>query len=721
MQDVTAAAARSTIAHLVLGDAGTNPTLGSVALHAHQRDALGVLRRQLDESRGVLLADDVGLGKTFTALALAQGERTTVLAPAGLRATWWDSARRADARITFVSFESLSRGVIPATGASFIIVDEAHHLRNRRTIRFTNAAQLCCDARVVLLSATPVQNAEQDLRVLLSLFLGERAYAMPAAELARHIVRRTAADLGASSPALPTTGEPQWLDRVEDGDCLDRILGLPAAVPVRDGGDAGMLAAYSLARQWASSRSALEAALRRRIARGLALADALRTGRHPSRSELAAWTHAGDAQQLAFPELVVDASGGVADPSLLAAVDAHLAGVRELLAWLPCTPDPDEARAARLAQVLARHPGERVVAFSEFAETVTALYARLARHGRVAMLTHTGGRVAGGPLSRAEVLARFAPGASAPDAERIDLLLATDVLSEGVGLHDASVAVHLDLAWNPARLAQRVGRLRRFGASRSRVHVYVMPPPADSDRLLRIEERLESKVARAGRIVGVAGEILPRAPVRHRSVAEREQRVAAMLARWRDCPPAGAPIAAAVSGDATGALVCARDGERVRLLWWNGERVTDDMQRVEEALPRLERPGVAVPRPLLNRAVALAHQWLEHHRLGTVVDLSALRLARSRRSLLHRADGIARRTPRHARPRVAPLVHAVRAAATATLSAGAERVLDELARASLPDEAWLQAVGQFAELHARPVAHAPRIEVVLLVVPPERA
>ena len=42
-----------------------------------------------------------------------------------------------------------------------------------------------------------------------------------------------------------------------------------------------------------------------------------------------------------------------------------------------------------------------------------------------------------------------------------------------------------------------------------------------------------------------------------------------------------------------------------------------------------------------------------------------------------------------------------RTAATATLSAGAERVLDELAHASLGDEAWLHAVGEFASLHVR--------------------
>src|SRR6185312_16097211 len=85
----------------------------------------------------------------------------------------------------------------------------------------------------------------------------------------------------------------------------------------------------------------------------------------------------------------------------------------------------------------------------------------------VAALTAHGGRVAGGRISRREVLVQFTPhadGAAVPTADHIRLLIATDVLSEGLDLQRASVVVHLDLPWNPARLEQRVGRVRRLGA-----------------------------------------------------------------------------------------------------------------------------------------------------------------------------------------------------------------------------------------------------------------
>jgi hypothetical protein len=87
--------------------------------------------------------------------------------------------------------------------------------------------------------------------------------------------------------------------------------------------------------------------------------------------------------------------------------------------------------------------------------------------------------------------------------------------------------------------------------------------------------------------------------------------------------------------------------------------------------------------------------------VSDVVDLPALRVAHSRRALLRRVDTIARRAPRHAQPQLAPLMRAARSAATAPLSAGAERVLDDLAHAPMNDAAWLHAVGEFAALNAR--------------------
>src|SRR5205814_2713877 len=189
-------------------------------------------------------------GKTFVALAIARiARKPLVVAPAALRDVWRSAGIRARVRMSFVSMESLSRRAAVAGDHDLVVIDEAHHLRTARTRRFAAACQLCRDARVLLLTATPVQNHLSDLRTILSLFLGERARAMPEEELARYIVRRAETDLSTTdSQLLPRVAEPRWLGPIDDTDCLDRLIALPPLVLPADGDDGGVLLTYTLLR-----------------------------------------------------------------------------------------------------------------------------------------------------------------------------------------------------------------------------------------------------------------------------------------------------------------------------------------------------------------------------------------------------------------------------------------------------------------------------------------
>lgn len=724
MRIASADEVRAAIAGSVLGaaEAADAPgALGEIRLHLHQREGLERVRRLLDQHGGALLADDVGLGKTFIALGVARGAReTVVIAPAALRDAWHTAARRADVTVRFLSVEGLGRRDGFAGTPDLVIVDEAHHLRSPATKRFAAACSVCRNAKVLLLSATPVQNTLADLRNILALFLGERAHAMSSDEMARYIVRRVAKDLPPASLTLPRVALPKWVRGVADVDCLDRLLALAPAVPPADGDDGGALLTYTIVRQWSSSRAALRSALQRRLARARAMEDAMLAGRLPSRMELTAWRFAEGAQQLTFPELTVQSV--VPDAAtLLDQVRRHAQSVRELLAWLETSPDPDRLRAKALVEILHRHPGERVVAFSEYADTVTALFGALAARTRAAMLTHDGGRVAGGAMSRRELIERFAPGAAsrARASERIDLLLTTDVLSEGVNLQDASIVVHLDLAWNPARLEQRVGRLRRLGAARERVAVYMFAPPAPAERLLQLERRLRLKLGAAARSVGLAGVILPGIVTVDAgdASAPREERIVAALRDWRiDAVKPLGPVAGAARSSLSGALACVRIGGVISLAGVLDQRVTDERATIERLIACGNGESIDVDSVALRSAREQLESWFRRRVVSDVVHLPALRVAHSRRALLRRVDTISRRAPRQAQPQLAPLMRAARTAATAALSAGAELVLDELTRAPMGDEAWLHAVGEFAALHARgePDA-APQLLALLLL------
>jgi superfamily II DNA or RNA helicase len=696
---------RATIARAVLGADVPDATLGSIVLLPHQLDAVRRLRPILADLGGALLADVVGLGKTYVALALArEAHRPLIVLPAALRPTWRRALERTSLAVPLITMESLSRGCLASAQPDLVIVDEAHHFRTPHTRRYGALARLCADAQVLLLSATPVHNAAHDLESLVALFLGSQARALAPELIARVIVRRSEADATLAAP-LPELRAVTWLRVPHDADLLELIAEVPPAVPAADGGDAGVLAVWSLVRQWASSRAALAAALRRRIARAIAMEASLEEGRLPSRRELDAWRLADDAVQLALPGLLVAPSpSSVSCAALHAAVVRHRAAIERLLSRLHLHADPDDARATLIAHVRRQHRGARVVAFSEYEATVSALFRRLAPSGGVAMLTARGARVSGGDLARQEVLERFAPLASGVHrpgaADDVTLLLATELLSEGVNLQDAEVVIHLDLPWNPARLEQRVGRVRRLGASRP-VHVYALAPPAAAERLLDVERRLHDKMSAAARVIGVRGSVLPQllgalpTSGSEPSDAELASWVRRTLGEWAAgcCADVDEPAASAVRAPVRGFVALVRHGAgRPELVCSTGGAATTDVRAVAECIRHGCGDEIAIDPDQFMEALAAVAAWIASRRLATVLGSGQALVAGTRRRLLRRISTLSGSLPRHERAAHSELIGRARVAALAPLGAHAERALERLAAADAADARWLRAV-----------------------------
>lgn len=472
--------------------------LGVVRLHEHQRRAVAQVNHALERHGGALLADSVGLGKTYVALAAGRGrEGIMVVAPAVLRDTWMESAARANATIRFVSTESLSRVEQTFSAASFVIVDEAHHFRNPRTRRYMRLAKLTATTQVLLLTATPIHNRREDLSALLALFLGAGAHPLTPELIARCVIRREHSDVPL---VLPRLDRIQRLTIEGDETIARAILALPPPLPARDGGEAASLVRLGLLHLWTSSDAAIISGIRHRLAAGMAMREALAVGRAPARRELRSWLAADDAVQLGFTELLVEpvARTGSAE---LAALDAHVSALRLLLSHVRTGRNRDAHRALRLRQLRSHHRTERVLAFSSYAATVHAFRKQLAPDGEVAAVTAQGGWIASGRTRREDVLRMFRT--PKHSRERVGLLLATDLLSEGLNLQEASVVVHLDLPWTAARLEQRVGRARRPGNARSIVRSYAFVQPPEIERLIGKERLINSKAHAAGTTIGV--------------------------------------------------------------------------------------------------------------------------------------------------------------------------------------------------------------------------
>lgn len=611
--------------------------LGRVTLRADQRRVVSRAAHTMATHGGCLIAEGVGRGKTFIALALASGWKAPlVIAPAALRSTWRVAMERAAVPCGFVTHESLSRRREPALPFDGLIVDESHHFRTSSTHRYAMLAQLAARSRVILLSATPLQNRPRDLAAQIALFHGERAFSLAPLDLARFIIRGEEAAVDGD----PEVRAPLWLlPEIDDGEVLRAILDLPSPPRPVDGGDAGALRCIGLVRAWASSRAALKATIRTRRRIATAVAQAVEHGRAPTRRETLAWHAIEDVVQLGFPTLLVDTSPDRAALSALGqALEREDVAIELLTRLLRTTRDPDVARVSAIRQLRAAHAPAAIVAFSEFASTIAALFAALRVDAGVGMLTAREARIASGRIARDDLIERFAPVAHGaivpPPHERVTLLLATDLLSEGVNLQDASIVLHLDLPWNPARLAQRVGRLRRPGGA-GVVMTYLLAPPAGASALLDAEARLRHKLSTMERVVGPGFQVIPAfaregmvspradAPPGEPASAGDEGALIACLERWQGVTalrptPDDVPATAAVQAPVEGWLAAMDDGRLLACL--NGAVTSsayDALTLARCATGVARHPGAVE----IRGAESLLRDWLAAQRLQTTCGL----------------------------------------------------------------------------------------------------
>src|SRR4051812_3514121 len=211
---------RALIAAVALRNEAVGEHLGEITLRPHQARAVSRLASIISASGGAMLAERVGVGKTYAALAVASRHAGPVLvvAPASLRAMWCDAARRCGLEITVASHESLSRGSRPRGEAPFVIVDEAHRFRTPATRRYALLADLCRRAHVLLVTATPIHNARFDLATQLALFLGRSAWKMSEEALVHYVVRD-----GESVFGVPRLEGPHRIEVGVEDDCLDLL------------------------------------------------------------------------------------------------------------------------------------------------------------------------------------------------------------------------------------------------------------------------------------------------------------------------------------------------------------------------------------------------------------------------------------------------------------------------------------------------------------------
>jgi superfamily II DNA/RNA helicase len=169
-----------------------------------------------------------------------------------------------------------------------------------------------------------------------------------------------------------------------------------------------------------------------------------------------------------------------------------------------------DAKLARLKDLLSKDlKGKKILIFSYYRDTARYLYRHLGHPENpqaAAFRKKLGGinvrRMDSGAdaKERVRIVEGFAPKANGkPDwvgtDKEIDLLISTDVLSEGQNLQDCGYLVNYDLHWNPTRMVQRAGRIDRIGTEFETLWIYNMFPDRGLERLLGLVQSLSLKIA----------------------------------------------------------------------------------------------------------------------------------------------------------------------------------------------------------------------------------
>lgn len=168
-------------------------------------------------------------------------------------------------------------------------------------------------------------------------------------------------------------------------------------------------------------------------------------------------------------------------------------------AWKPST---DNKLAALIELIKNQHPNDKLLIFTQFADTARYLKAQLVAHGIPGVEEATG--QSADPTSLAW---RFSPLSNdkrtqVSKTDELRVLIATDVLSEGQNLQDAHIIVNYDLPWAIIRLIQRAGRVDRIGQQADSIVCYSFVPADGVERLINLRARVKQRLIENAEVVG---------------------------------------------------------------------------------------------------------------------------------------------------------------------------------------------------------------------------
>lgn len=478
-------------------------------LFPHQELGARRLVYLLTRYGGALLLDGVGMGKSFTAAAAARelnraGWSVHLVVPAPIVPAWSACLARFGIDAAVLTHDMLAGVEQPPLHPALLVVDEAHRFRNPSTRRWNALARWSVGRALLLITATPIWNREEDLLTLLKLAFRDDALAKKghasidlAFELSderaiRSIVALTGLRRTEQVESLRFPGERRAVVRYDQrrrSEIVAAIRGL--RFPMLEG-DPSLLRSFLLSRLDSSLSALLDSLSRqRRFCRRAS--ESARSGFPMTRRSFDRLYQPDDGeyfQDLLFPGAFL--APGIDDSTDLEILAAESERLEQLMALVLSIEDD---KLARLREVFQAEQSTPVILFTRSRVTAINVYREMKASGRCALITSSAScDASGSPSTMQKVLQQLR-------ARAIDLLVLTDLASEGLDLQVAGAVIHYDLPWTAVKMKQRAGRARRMGQAREDVRVVCfLPARPDRSAMLSFigrKHRLENRLLRA--------------------------------------------------------------------------------------------------------------------------------------------------------------------------------------------------------------------------------
>jgi len=557
----------------------------------YQEEAVLNARKVLDEYGGAFLSDVVGLGKTYMSALLAQhlNEPSLVIAPPHLldehNPGSWPNVFR-DFGVRGFLCESLGKldSLLDRDLQKFttVFIDESHRFRTEDTQSYEMLAQICRGKRVVLVSATPLNNTPQDILSQIKLFQPGKNSTIPnvrnleaffgalrrrlegpdrqrdrevyfrtVQENARQtrekilkflMIRRTRTeieryygeDLKRQGLKFPEVANPEPLfykfNKTEAEVFDETIRSLthdlkyarytPLAYYTGERDEQDVQSQRNLAKfmkiltvkRLESSFTAFLSTLGRFIHTYERVIAEFQKGRvfiskkHIGKVfELLESDDQEGIDRLLEEEKAEKLAAQDFMPTFITDLENDLKALKAIRnQWKKVTRDPKWESFRGILKKTPQLNDGKVIIFTESKETADYLAGKIRDEVEPKTLLFTGGSL---HSVREDVIATFDARAYRPkDDYRV--LVATEVLAEGVNLHRSNVVINYDIPWNPTRLIQRVGRVNRVDTKFDNIYTFNFFPTDEGNDLIKLREAAEAKIHAFIQMLGADARLL---------------------------------------------------------------------------------------------------------------------------------------------------------------------------------------------------------------------